>query len=218
MKKRYFLLALLLLSIPVVIYGLWENRQLSVSYYSIEGLLQDLRIAHISDLHNAEIGENNSKLVQAIVEAKPDLIFLTGDMIDGRNPKLTQSLSFIEQIKDLAPIYYVTGNHEAYVPRNYETFQLKIEAMGVHIMDYKKQKISHKGQDFIIYGVGDSRFFGERIQRKQAISMMQEALQNLNIDHSLPSLLLSHRPERCKQYVEAGLDVVFAGHIYIPLW
>lgn len=214
MKKRYLALILLLLAVPVILYGFWENKQLSIGHYQIAGLLEDIRIAHVSDLHNAEIGENNNTLVQAIAEAKPDLIFLTGDMIDGRHSKLKLCLDFIEQIKDIAPIYYVTGNHEAYVPHNYETLQMKMEAMGVQVIDYKKQAIQLKGQDFVIYGVGDSRFFGSGIRKAQAISIIQEALQNLEIDHNLPSLLLSHRPERFKQYVEAGLDVVFTGHAH----
>ena len=63
------------------------------------------RIAHVSDLHNTEIGDGNKKLLAMLREAAPDIIAITGDMIDSRNTDVAVALAFAEEAVQIAPCY-----------------------------------------------------------------------------------------------------------------
>ena len=71
-----------------------------------------IRVVHISDLHNKMFGTNQKTLIQVVKDLQPDYIFITGDLIDRNRTNLKKALLFIEGIRYVAPIYYVTGNHE----------------------------------------------------------------------------------------------------------
>jgi len=215
MKRLWIRLILCLCLLALlVLYGLYENTQLDVSYYRVEGRLEGIRIAHVSDLHNAQIGPRNKTLVEAIRKAKPDLIFLTGDMFDGRHPNRANSIDFLEQIADLAPLYYVPGNHEAYVPQEYRLFRKQLKELQVHVLENRAETIPLKGQDIVINGIVDCRFFGNDLSEERMIAIVKDALTQLRLDSSKPNLLLSHRPERMAEYAAAELDYVFSGHAH----
>ena len=71
------------------------------------------RIVQISDLHNDEFGKDNEKLLALIKEIKPDIIAITGDLLDSRRTSVEKALNFATKASQIAPCYYVTGNHEA---------------------------------------------------------------------------------------------------------
>ncbi len=75
------------------------------------------RIAHVSDLHNAELGEENEALLTILHDAEPDVIAITGDLIESRNTDIEIALQFAAKAVKIAPCYYVTGNHEARIFR-----------------------------------------------------------------------------------------------------
>ena len=81
---------------------------------------EGFRIAQVSDLHNAELGKDNNKLIEKLNECEPDIIVLTGDLIDSNHTNLEVALSFARQAVKIAPCYFVTGNHEAWVGSQYE--------------------------------------------------------------------------------------------------
>ncbi len=98
----------------------WRNTALELNTYTIksEKLPENFsgyRIAHISDLHNAEMGKDNEKLLSMLRETEPDIIAITGDLIDSRNINIEIALHFVEEAVQIAPCYYITGNHEARV-------------------------------------------------------------------------------------------------------
>ena len=100
------------------------------------------RIAHVSDLHNAEMGDGNEKLLAVLREADPDIIAITGDLIDSRNTNIEVALAFAEKAMKIAPCYYVTGNHEARVS---ECAELKagLEAAGVVVLENERGRSSY---------------------------------------------------------------------------
>lgn len=70
-----------------------------------------MRIVHVSDLHNAEFGPNNARLLHAIRRAAPDAIFITGDLVDSRQTRAEVAVRFVAAAARIAPVYYVPGNH-----------------------------------------------------------------------------------------------------------
>ena len=109
----------------------WGNtalmvHEIPVSGASISQNFAGYRIAQISDLHNAQFGQENEKLLQMLRETTPDLIVMTGDLVDSRHTDLEVSLSFAQQACEIAPTYYVPGNHEARIS-DYPQFRQSLE-------------------------------------------------------------------------------------------
>ena len=105
-KRKWILFAVAILSV-VVIFVIpqwlhWENTALELHSYTIESAelptaFDGYRIVHISDLHNAEMGTDNERLLRMIAEAEPDMIAITGDLIDRRTPNVEIALHFADR-------------------------------------------------------------------------------------------------------------------------
>ena len=85
---------------------------MTISSKRLPASFDGYKIVQLSDLHDAMFGENHEDIVNEVRSIAPDAIFITGDFIDRNRYDLEQSLLLVEGIKDVAPIYYVTGNHE----------------------------------------------------------------------------------------------------------
>jgi len=170
------------------------------------------RIAHISDLHNAEIGKNNVDLLETLRISNPDMIAITGDLLDSRKTDIPVALHFIEEAVKIAPCYYVTGNHEARIEKIGE-FQNSLTALGVTVMEDASINLTHNGESITLLGVNDPSFqtdylFGD------ADTIMNLKLQKLVKEDSCFTILLSHRPELFDIYVDNSVDLVLSGHAH----
>ncbi len=99
----------------------------TVSGGRISAAFSGFRIAQVSDLHNAEFGENNAELLKLLSESKPDIIVITGDLIDASHTDAGIALGFVQESVKIAPTYFVAGNHEAASPQ-YDTLKSGLEA------------------------------------------------------------------------------------------
>lgn len=166
------------------------------------------RIAQVSDLHNDELGKDNVRTVKAIKDAKPDIIVITGDIISSYDQKdIDIALSFVEDIIDTAPCYYVSGNHESRIDK-YPEFADKLSDLGVIILDDEKTVIERNGEAIDLIGLRDPSFYAYTDTKK----LMQSKLDAL-VGESF-SILLSHRPEYIDIYSKAGCDLVLSGHVH----
>ena len=118
-KKRIIVLAVIAaILLALVIWTAWGNTALELNSYTISSerlpeAFDGYRIAHVSDLHNTEMDEDNEKLLNMLRKADPDIIAITGDLIDSRHTYIESTLQFAESAMEIAPCYYVTRNHEA---------------------------------------------------------------------------------------------------------
>ena len=87
----------------------------------------------MSDLNDATFGENQQRLVKKVKQAKPDLIVITGDLVDSRRYDLKNSLDLVKQLVKLADVYYVTGNHEV-ATNDVELIKRELKALGVQVL------------------------------------------------------------------------------------
>ena len=111
--------------VAVTAWIIWGNLSLSIGKYTVKGdrlpsAFSGFRIAQVSDLHGAEFGKDNARLIAALRETGPDIIVITGDFIDDGAKSLDVALKFIREAVLIAPIYYVSGNHEADVCEDYD--------------------------------------------------------------------------------------------------
>ncbi len=216
-KHKIFGGILLLLFCVFAAWVLWANTALTVTNVTVtEENLPDAfdgyKIAHISDLHDAELGKDNSKLLEALKKARPDIIVFTGDMIDSRRTDVELSVSFIKKAAEIAQCYYIPGNHESRIPEDYEKLKSGLKNAGVIILENAVTQIEKNGERIAIAGVTDPAFDTDADQ-----SIYPDLMRGLIA--SLPerdgyTLLLSHRPELFEVYCEAKFDLVLTGHAH----
>ena len=203
--------------IALFIWSVWANTALELNTYTVtSNYLPDafdgFRIAQVSDLHNAEMGENNEKLIAMLEDAKPDIIAITGDLIDSHNTNITVALSFAKEAIKIAPCYYVTGNHEAIVSE-YEELKNGLIELGVIVLENESIIIEQSGETITLIGVDDPSFQTDYLFSDDE-TVMKSKLEELISTEDGYTILLSHRPELFSSYVESGVDLVFSGHAH----
>ena len=217
-KKGIIVLTVLtIVLLTLVVWTVWGNTALELNTYTIksEKLPENFsgyRIAHISDLHNAEMGKDNEKLLSMLREAEPDIIAITGDLIDSRNTNIEIALNFAEETAKIAPCYYITGNHEARVSE-YNIVKSNLLELGVIVLSDKQIELQKNGQTISVLGVDDPSFqtdylFGD------TETVMRTKLQSLKSSDDIYTILLSHRPELFSIYTENGIDLILSGHAH----
>ena len=216
-NKKTVLIVSVLIILAIGIWILWSNTTLEVNEYEIvsdripQGF-DGFRIAQVSDLHNKDFGEGYGQLLTLLSQINPDIIVVTGDLIDSRQTDLDIALEFAWQAGKIARVYYVSGNHEARVPE-YEDLKIGLVKAGVVILENQKVQITREGESITIMGIDDPSFqedylFGD------SESVARQAIENLQNESDEYTILLSHRPELFNLYVDTGMDLVFSGHAH----
>lgn len=202
----------------LVLWTLWGNTALmthrtTISSGRIPAAFSGLRIAQISDLHNAEFGEENVKLLQMLSECHPSLIAVTGDLIDSRRTDLKAALHFAREATQIAPVYYVPGNHEALSPQ-YSELKAGLEEAGVILLEDKAVQLEQEGEKITLIGLSDPSFTIPDDRFGETPAMIRTKLDRLADPEGGYTILLSHRPELFDVYAASQIDLVFSGHAH----
>ena len=216
-KKIILLVILAVILIALIIWVIWSNKALQLNGYTITSTrlpesFDGYRIAHISDLHNVKMGKNNKKLLDMLREAEPDIIAITGDLIDSRRTNVDIALEFAEEAVKIAPCYFVPGNHESRVGE-YPELKKGLIAAGVTVLENDSAQITINGESITLMGVQDPSFQTDYLQGDSE-GIIQESLDKLSTDGDEFALLLSHRPELFDIYANYGVDLVLTGHAH----
>lgn len=170
------------------------------------------KIVQISDLHDAQIGENNEKLIAMTAETEPDCIVLTGDFVDSSRFHPERSLSVAEALVKIAPVYYVSGNHEAILPdAEYQALTDGLRAVGVCVLEDESAELTRGGQSIRLIGLTDIGFHPGTLEEKK--DALRTALSALLPEDEF-SVTLAHRPELMDIYTECGAPLVLSGHAH----
>lgn len=215
-NKRGIISVLVIVLLCFAIWILWGNTALDVNTYTISSSklpagFSGFRVAQVSDLHNAEFGEGNENLLTMLRESDPDIIVITGDMVDSYNTDIEIALRFAEKAMEIAPCYYVTGNHEARISE-YAELKAGLEAVGVVVLENEQVVLERGGETVTLIGVDDPSFQTDYLFGDSA-TVMSAVLQKL-IRNDTYTILLSHRPELFDTYVASSTDLVFSGHAH----
>ena len=205
---------LLFMAIPITVLGVaaFYNGLIVRNYIVITDKFEEgvsIRAVLISDLHSHIHGHGQSKLISKIRGQNPDVILLAGDIADDKTPiKGTELL--LEGIKDMAPVFYVTGNHE-YWSGEVENIKDTIRSYGVTVLEDEYKEIIINGVHVIIAGVCDPErvMYEEKGLGKPEHENLSEAGQK---DHF--KILISHRPEQIGQYEKYKFDLAASGHAH----
>ena len=157
MKKKIIILSLTILMVCVVCLGLelWRcSSVLSVERFTVEAPFPEpVRIVHLSDLHSWSFGDGNADLIAQVETLEPDLIVMTGDMLDKSDENAQVVCDLIRNLVAAAPVYYCYGNHEyEWMRVNAENLTPFLEAAGATVLDVSYTDVILKGQSVRIGG------------------------------------------------------------------
>ena len=207
-RKKYIKSAIvLLIVIALLLFCNFQNKHLETTHYTYEAEqlgvdLEGYRIVQISDLHNAKFGKNNQRLVDRIRECDPDMIVLTGDLVDSNHTNVDRAVQFVDEIVKICPVYYVTGNHEYWLDTSeYENLMDGLASAGVVILDDQVVEISRGDAKLRLVGLDDK-------------SLADGTLEALLSDEKELTVVLAHEPQYFARYAGTGVDLVLSGHAH----
>ncbi|MBU9722652.1 MULTISPECIES: metallophosphoesterase [Bacillaceae] len=207
---------LLIVVVLLVSFSYFQNNAIITSEYSIQSnklpeSFDGYTIVQLSDLHNKSFRADQSYLVNRVNNLRPDLIVFTGDLIDSRKYDEKPSLLLMEKLVKVAPVYYVTGNHE-WRSGIFDDLEVKLQNIGVNVMRNSSEEIVYENEIINLIGIDDPAK-GEATYAEKTIT--EENLNKVEIIKGEGfQILLAHRPEFFSLYASAEFDLVFTGHAH----
>jgi uncharacterized protein len=193
---------IIIISITIVLsaYSLLNILYLNVKEIEIplKYLKRDIKAVQLSDIHIGSIRNSSymERIVQKTNEIEPEIVFITGDMVDGSARLHTNTFDSINKLK--APVFFITGNHETYEGLD-EVFRVLRKTDMIFLRD---ELVECKGIQII--GV-DYSF---------EVNHMENVISKLNINIEKPSIMLYHLPRELKTVAKAGIGLQLSGHTH----
>lgn len=211
-RRRFLLLLIVLLCVCAVPFFHWQQtgiqtEVISVSDSRLPAAFDGLRICQISDLHSTEFGADNQDLLRQVSDQQPDLIVITGDLVDQYRADLTPVAPLARALTAIAPTYYVTGNHEwALGTGVVRDLKQTLSDCGVKVLSNEYVTLERDGQQLVLAGIDDPNGFADQ---KTLPELMEEIHAQLGDPYVL---LLAHRNNDYPLYAQCGVDLTLCGH------
>lgn len=188
----------------------WNNCALSISRIGIEAdVEEEIRILHLSDLHGAWFGKEQSRIMRYAEKIQPDIVVFTGDFVDRRCDE-EAAVGLIERLAAIAPVYCVTGNHEELERRagtgTYERLLAAVEK--TENAFFLRGETVWLSDEISLTGADDIPFAGGLSAYPEYLAGLGEKAEGEF------RILLAHRPEMFSHYAEAGFDLTLTGHAH----
>ena len=202
-RNFFFLLSLGLFCLYVIV-GFYSPLVVTNYTYTSSKIPESFngyRILQISDFHCQDFGTQESDLIQAIRDMNPDIIVFTGDSIDDEHP-IDNYAHLLEGIHDLAPLYYINGNHE------YDKLAPLAESLTLH---EKYDVVDLNDASVILTRENDSILLSGLDFRKT----MQNLRNNIAYANtSYFNILLYHGTDKFDGIAPYNYDLVLTGHTH----
>lgn len=209
-KRSRLIIGVVSFAIAITLFLTWQNNAVGVTAYSVTSerlpeAFDGFRILQLSDLHNKAFGRDQSRLMKRVEAEAFDIIVITGDIADSRRYDSEPVLALIPQLTRLAPVYYVTGNHESDIA-DYERLEAEMLAYGVVVLRNRSIELKRDEAAIRLAGIDDpTMHFG---------TGFESVLIELASSDAGYTMLLSHRPEKLDLYSALDYDLVFSGHAH----
>ena len=219
-KRRRPLLWVLVVLAVLALGCLWfqwqcwgiQTTQTGVVLNGLPEGFEGFRIVHLSDLHGHEYGENSVELLEKVRAQEPELIVITGDLID-REEQMEMVPALAKGLAAVAPTYYVTGNHEWSVEWSgsahaVQTLKGLLTESGVTVLSNDYVVLERNGSELVLAGVDDPNGYADQTTPEELAARIGEEAPGLF------TLLLAHRNDAIERYAAAGYDLVLSGHAH----
>ncbi|RXJ04289.1 metallophosphoesterase [Anaerobacillus alkaliphilus] len=216
MKKRIWYLIVTIILVSYFIY--FQNNSIVISDYTIKNgtippSFDGYKIVQLSDLHSKSFGRDQNRLVKKVEKIAPDLIVFTGDLVDSKRYDEVSSLLLMEELVQLAPVYFVTGNHEWWSGKIH-TLEGKLTNIGVSVLRNIAEDLYINSDMITIIGIDDPAKLGVSHSELETAEIdFTYAIEGVDKDHQF-TMLLAHRPELVSLYSSYSVDLVFSGHAH----
>lgn len=208
MKKRITVLLMLLLILAGWIF--LEQKWIQITEYTVNSValpeaFDGMRVTELADLHGATFGENQEDLLNAVRKTDPDVIAIDGDLFDAKTDCLELDV-LLTGLCEIAPTFYVTGNHEWTTEHLYDTLA-HFEELGVTVLDNTYVVLEVGTAQIALAGVHDPNGPYDMKTPEELVTEIRTDLgENTYI------LMLAHRNGQLAQWTELGVQTVLVGH------
>ncbi len=210
-KARAGSAALFLAAGATLVGGMWANRFSVVeTEIALPGLAREVVAMQLSDIH---LGHHRGKrylekIVEETNQHKPDIVLITGDLIDSEAAFAPGELEPLARFS--APVYYVEGNHETYVDA--ERAFASVKQYGVNVL--RNQVVETHGLQLVglDYMNADEDTFD--LHPSDDSRTIKAVLASLRLKNGMPSVLLHHSPAGAQYAAANGIDLMIAGHTH----
>ncbi len=201
-RKRRLIIKILVILIACILIGFASPLRLveyDLKFDNLPDAFDGYKILQITDFHCKEFGSQERPLIDMAKKANPDIIVLTGDIVDEAH-SVDNAQILLEGLSDIAPIYYVTGNHEYYDGTPYQDFKYLCNQYGVISLKNETVEAQHNGQKILITGLDfvSSTYY------------MKDFIGYANPDYF--NIMLYHDSSKFDFLSEYGYDLVLSGH------
>lgn len=187
-----------------------EITEISVVDDEIPTAFDNVKIVHISDLHNKNYGEDENVLLEKIDEIAPDYIFLTGDMVSSKDTDFTPFYNLAYELGNKYECYYIYGNHELDLKNDeWKDIKQKLEELSIHVLDNTMVTLSREGEEIYLYGMWyNPKYY---IREEFTLTDMEKIMGTSQDGYNI---LLTHNPDDFEVYADWGADLTFSGHVH----
>ena len=211
-KAKKVLMISIGIIVNLLIFFYWQNNSITINNIEVKdekvpSEFEDYKILQISDLHNKGFGKEQKIILKKIKKIAPDIIVVTGDLVD--SPETTNAMDLMKGIKEIAPVYFVSGNHEAWIG-SYDTLKASLEEMEIIVLDDEKVEVTKGNSSIEMLGLLDTSFTEPESKEVHTGQQLTELVK----ENDKFKILLSHRPELFDTYSESDVDLVFSGHAH----
>lgn len=212
MRRRKTAVLLVLTALLAAGFLLWGNCSLQTTETALVSpalppAFDGLRIVELADLHGRVFGRGSRRLLAAVRRAEPDLICIDGDLFD-EHTDLAMLPPLLRGLCAIAPVYYVTGNHEWRVP-GLRGILAQMRACGVTVLQDDWRVLRHGEDALIVAGTDDPCGPAERKTPAELIADIRA-----EAGEAAFLLLLAHRNDQLPQWSALGVQAVLAGHCH----
>jgi uncharacterized protein len=172
--------------------------------------LDGFTIAQISDIHVGPTIKHRylERIVESVNRLKPDLVAITGDLVDGSVAELASQVEPLRRLVSKYGSFFVTGNHEYY--SGVDAWVTELRRLGIRVLHNEHVVIERNGAKLVIAGVPD---FGGGHFHESHRSDPQQALAGAPAD-AAARILLAHQPRSAPAAARAGFDLQLSGHTH----
>jgi predicted MPP superfamily phosphohydrolase len=186
-----------------------QTKRVRVPIADLPEALHGMKIVQLTDVHvGPTIGKDFiEELVARTRELEPDLIAITGDLVDGSVAELGALVEPLREMRARHGVFFVTGNHEYY--SGVDEWIAHLSSLGVRVLRNERVEIEHDGAHLDVAGVDDweAGQFGNGHGRDLARAMRGK-------DPDRKVLLLAHQPKQVAEAAEHGVALQISGHTH----
>lgn len=223
MKIKKILLTITIIMIAIIYISMnWiEVTEVEIITNKLPENIKELKIIHLTDLHGKELGDQNKRIVEAINKEHPDLIVLTGDMINSVKDDGSATVAILTQLNNQYPVYYAFGNHDQYcrlhTPDIFLAYIDKVAKTGCFILDDEMLSFEKNGERINIFGLSSIPYHKtvneNKVDKDKFTSQFIETKIG-GASKEYYDILLAHDPSWFHVYAQWKADLILSGHIH----